>query len=131
MTTKRRTRHSPAQIVCKLRDGDAMLNAGKDLAAVLQSLEISESIVVVTLDWYGGNGNPQHAAVAQGAVFAARITGDKSQYPEQVKEFGVWQPKKVYLHVPDKDRHKYDSIHSHSWTSTCQGDPSTTVQYSN
>ena len=38
MTTKRRKRHSPEQIVRKLRDADAMLNAGKDLAAVLQAL---------------------------------------------------------------------------------------------
>ena len=54
MTTKRRKRHNPEEIVRKLRDADAMLNAGKDLAAVLQSLEVSE----VTLDrWrsqYGG-----------------------------------------------------------------------------
>lgn len=35
MSTKRRQRHSPEQIVRKLRDGEAMLNAGKDLAAVL------------------------------------------------------------------------------------------------
>ena len=41
MTTKRRKRHSPEQIVRKLRDADALLNAGKDLAAVLQSLEVS------------------------------------------------------------------------------------------
>ncbi len=39
MTTKRRKRHSPEQIVRKLRDADAMLNAGQDVAAVLQALE--------------------------------------------------------------------------------------------
>jgi putative transposase len=43
MTSKRRKKHTPDQIVAKLRDGDAMLNAGKDLTAVLQSLEISEA----------------------------------------------------------------------------------------
>ncbi|WP_158545327.1 hypothetical protein [Bremerella cremea] len=43
MSTKRRKRHSPDQIVRKLRDADAMLNAGKDLAEVLQSLEVSQS----------------------------------------------------------------------------------------
>ncbi len=37
MTTRRRKRHNPEQIVRKLRDADAMLNAGKDLAAVLQA----------------------------------------------------------------------------------------------
>ncbi len=41
--TKRRKRHSPGQIVKKLRDADAMLNAGKELAAVLQALEVSEA----------------------------------------------------------------------------------------
>ena len=42
MTNRRRKRHSPEQIVKKLRDADAMLNAGQDLAAVLQALEVSE-----------------------------------------------------------------------------------------
>lgn len=31
-------RHSPEQIVAKLRDAAAMLNAGKDMAAVVQAL---------------------------------------------------------------------------------------------
>ena len=35
--TKRRKRHSAEQIERKLRDADAMLNAGKDLATVLQA----------------------------------------------------------------------------------------------
>ncbi len=43
MSTKRRRRHSPDQIVKKLRDADAMLNTGQDLASVLQALEVSES----------------------------------------------------------------------------------------
>ena len=37
MTEKRRKRHGPEQIVRKLRDAEAMLNAGKDVAAVLQA----------------------------------------------------------------------------------------------
>lgn len=43
MSTKRGRRHSREQIVRKLRDADAMLNSGKELSAVLQSLEVSES----------------------------------------------------------------------------------------
>jgi putative transposase len=42
MTGKRRKRHGPEQIVRKLRDADAMLNAGKDVAEVLQALEVSD-----------------------------------------------------------------------------------------
>ena len=54
MSTKRRKRHSPEQIVAKLRDADAMLNAGKDLAAVLQALEVSESTYLRWRNQYGG-----------------------------------------------------------------------------
>ena len=55
MTTKRRRRrHTPEQIVRKLRDADAMLNAGKDLAAVLQQLEVSESTFDRWRKQYGG-----------------------------------------------------------------------------
>jgi hypothetical protein len=38
MSTKRVKRHNPEQIVRKRRDADAMLNAGKDLATILQVL---------------------------------------------------------------------------------------------
>lgn len=51
---KRRKRHSPEQIVKKLRDADAMLNAGKDLAAVLQALEVSEATYHRWRNQYGG-----------------------------------------------------------------------------
>ncbi|HAW32795.1 MAG TPA: IS3 family transposase, partial [Planctomycetaceae bacterium] len=51
---KRRKRHNPEQIVRKLRDADAMLNAGKDLAAVLQALEVSESSYLRWRNKYGG-----------------------------------------------------------------------------
>jgi hypothetical protein len=54
MTTKRRKRHSPEQIVRKLRDADAMLNSGKELAAVLQALEVSESTYSRWRADYGG-----------------------------------------------------------------------------
>jgi hypothetical protein len=43
MTTRRLKKHRPEEVVAKLRDDNAMLNAGKDLAAVLQAFEVSES----------------------------------------------------------------------------------------
>ncbi|MEN6457304.1 MAG: transposase [Thermoguttaceae bacterium] len=52
--TTRRKRHTPEQIVRKLRDADAMLNAGKDQAAVLQALEISQSTYERWRAQYGG-----------------------------------------------------------------------------
>ena len=59
MTTRRRKRHSLEQIVKKLRDAEAMLNAGKEEAAVLQALEISEATY---LRWK--NGHRREALVA-------------------------------------------------------------------
>ena len=38
----------------KLRDADAMLNAGKDVAAVLQALEVSEATYLRWRNQYGG-----------------------------------------------------------------------------
>ena len=43
MAGKKRTRHSAEQTVRKLRDGETMLAAGKELAHVLQALEVSEA----------------------------------------------------------------------------------------
>jgi transposase-like protein len=54
MTGKRRKRHGPEQIVRKLRDADAMLNAGKDVAEVLQALEVSEATYLRWRNQYGG-----------------------------------------------------------------------------
>ena len=47
-------RHTPEQIVRKLRDADAMLNAGKEEAAVLQALEVSQATYDRWRKQYGG-----------------------------------------------------------------------------
>jgi putative transposase len=54
MSTKKRKRHRPEQIVAKLRDAAALLNAGKDMAVVLQTLEVSESTYERWQSQYGG-----------------------------------------------------------------------------
>lgn len=52
--SKKKVRHSPEQIVRKLRDADAMLNTGQDVAAVLQALEVSEATYHRWRNQYGG-----------------------------------------------------------------------------
>ena len=52
--TRKRKRHTHEQIVKKLRDADAMLNAGKDEAVVLQALEVSQSTYERWRKQYGG-----------------------------------------------------------------------------
>ena len=51
---KKRKRHSPEQIVKKLRDADAMLAAGKSVGEVLQKLEVSEATLSRWRSQYGG-----------------------------------------------------------------------------
>jgi len=50
----RRKRHSPEQIVQKLREADALLNAGQTIAQVLQRLGISEATFHRWRNQYGG-----------------------------------------------------------------------------
>jgi transposase-like protein len=54
MPERRRKRHTPEQIVKKLRDADVMLSSGKDLSVVLQSLEVSEATLHRWRNQYGG-----------------------------------------------------------------------------
>lgn len=54
MTTKKRKRHTPEQIVKKLGDADKMLNAGKSLGEMLQVLEVSEATYHRWRAQYGG-----------------------------------------------------------------------------
>jgi transposase-like protein len=79
MTTRRRKRHNPEQVVRKLRDADAMLNSGKDLAAVLQALEVSESTYARWRSQYGG-------MKAEEAVRLKRLEDENKRLKELVAE---------------------------------------------
>ena len=79
MTTRRRKRHNPEQVVRKLRDADAMLNSGKELAAVLQALEVSESTYARWRSQYGG-------MKAEEAVRLKRLEEENKKLKEVVAE---------------------------------------------
>jgi len=50
----KRHRHTPEQVVRKLREGERILNDGKDLTEVLRTLEISEATWNRWRSQYGG-----------------------------------------------------------------------------
>ncbi len=50
----KRTRHTPEQIVTKLREAEAMLAAGRTVAQVLQALGVSEATFNRWRSQYGG-----------------------------------------------------------------------------
>jgi transposase-like protein len=51
---KRGKRHSPEQIIRKLREADTMLSAGKTIGQLIQVLEISEQTFHRWRNQYGG-----------------------------------------------------------------------------
>ena len=50
----KRTRHTPEQIIKKLREADAMLASGKTIGQVCQALEVSEQTFHRWRNQYGG-----------------------------------------------------------------------------
>ncbi len=82
MSGKRRKRHNPEQIVRKLRDADAMLNSGKDLASVLQALEISESSYLRWQNQYGG-------MKAEEAVRLAKLEDENRRLKQLVADLSL------------------------------------------
>ena len=50
----KRHRHTPEQAVGKVREGERLLNDGKDLAEILRALEISEATWNRWRSQYGG-----------------------------------------------------------------------------
>ena len=53
-TMMKRHRHTPEQVVRKLREGERLLNEGKDLTEVVRHLEIAESTWNRWRNQYGG-----------------------------------------------------------------------------
>jgi putative transposase len=66
-------RHSPEQIVQKLRDGDAMLNAGKSVAEVVQHLGVSEQTYYRWKTQYGGMKSEEAKRLKELEVENARL----------------------------------------------------------
>ena len=50
----KRTRHSPEQIIAKLREADALLAGGSSIGQVCQKLEVSEQTFHRWRNQYGG-----------------------------------------------------------------------------
>ena len=69
----KRHRHTPEQIVRKLREGERLLNEGKDIAEVVRHLEIAESTWTRWRDQYGGMKADEAKRLRQLEVENARL----------------------------------------------------------
>lgn len=86
--------------------------------------------VVVTLPVDGNNGNPQHCAASRATALAVDSSGKEKLFPEQLQDFKVWIPKKLYLQVSDEENKskRYKRVHNHQWSRTVDGTKQTVRQ---
>ncbi|MBL4885433.1 MAG: hypothetical protein JKY95_12975 [Planctomycetaceae bacterium] len=97
---KKRKRQTPEQIVKKLRDSEAMLNAGQELAVVLQTMEVSESTWERWRNQYGGMIEPQVGFVRDSFVSMAYALdglasrgGTLSQWVQSIPSYAIVKSK--------------------------------------
>jgi transposase-like protein len=64
----RRRRHSPEQIIRKLREADRLLGEGQEVAAVAKQLEVSEQTLHRWRTQYGGLKDPPDFAAMEAAL---------------------------------------------------------------
>ena len=86
---KKRKRHTPEQIVKKLRDADAMLAAGKSVGEVLQSLAVSEATLSRWRSQYGGMKSEEAKrlkTLEEENIRLKKIIGDQALDIQMLKE---------------------------------------------
>lgn len=64
--------------------------------------------VIVTQDVNGEYGHPMHKIIAAAAQKVWDETADASLYPESAETYGVWQAKKLYIHLWQENASLFD-----------------------
>jgi hypothetical protein len=77
----KRHRHTPEQVVRKLREGERLLNQGKDLTEVSRHLEISEATWNPLRNQYGGMKAPEEKRLRELEIENGRTGGGR--YPKR------------------------------------------------
>jgi transposase-like protein len=97
----KRTRHSAEQIVGKLREADAMLAAGRPIAAVVQALGVSEPTYHRWRNQYGGMKADEARRLKELEVENARL---KRLVADQALDMAILKEANDYLGKPRAPR---------------------------
>jgi putative transposase len=97
----KRTRHTPEQIVTKLREAEAMLAAGRTVAQVVQALGVSEATFNRWRTQYGGMKADEARRLKELEVENARL---KRLVAEQAIDISILKEANVYLGKPHRPR---------------------------
>jgi putative transposase len=97
----KRTRHTPEQIVTKLREADAMLAAGRTVAQVVQALGVSEQTFNRWRSQYGGMKADEARRLKELEIENARL---KRLVAEQAIDISILKEANDYLGKPHRPR---------------------------
>ncbi len=80
---------------------DALIRWGEDttLDTLVSLIRRFEPEVIVTHDLNGEYGHGAHMATAYCMQEALPLAADAAAYPDSLKQYGVWQTQKLYLHL--------------------------------
>lgn len=97
----KRTRHTPEQIVTKLREADGMLAAGRTVAQVVQALGVSEQTFNRWRSQYGGMKADEARRLKELEIENARL---KRLVAEQAIDISILKEANDYLGKPHRPR---------------------------
>ncbi|CAG1006792.1 hypothetical protein PHYC_03360 [Phycisphaerales bacterium] len=97
----KRTRHTPEQIVTKLREADAMLAAGRPVAQVVQALGVSEQTYNRWRDQFGGMKQGEARRLRELEIENARL---KNLVADQAIDISILKEANTYLGKPRAPR---------------------------
>jgi len=95
----KRTRHTPEQIITKLREADAMLAAGRSVGQVVQALGVSEQTFNRWRNQYGGMKADEAKRLRELEVENARL---KKLVAEQAVDISILKEANDYLGKPER-----------------------------
>lgn len=67
--------------------------------SIVKAIRIFKPAVIVSHDLYGEYGHGAHMATADCTRLAFNYAASPKKYARTAKEYGVWQPQKLYLHL--------------------------------
>ncbi len=97
----KRTRHTPEQVIKKLREADAMRSSGRPLAQVLQHLGVSEQTSHGWRNQYGGMNSEEAKRLKALEVENARL---KRLVAEKELDISILREANEYLGKPQAPR---------------------------
>ncbi len=97
----KRTRHTPEQIIVKLREADAMLAAGKTIGQIVQALGVSEQSFHRWRNQYGGMKVDEARRLKELEIENGRL---KKIVADQAIDISILKEANDYLGKPHRPR---------------------------